>query len=48
MPFLYHHNDWTGVPPKAGGEDAFMDTLRKSGIKPGNYLFPAFHTREAM
>ena len=44
MPFLHHKNDWIGLER----EDAFMDYLRKSGIKPGNYLFPDFRTREAM
>ena len=44
MPFLHHKNDWIGLPD----EDAFMEFLRKSGIKPGNYLFPDFRTREAM
>ncbi len=44
MPFLHHKNDWIGLPD----EDAFMDSIRKSGIKPGNYLFPDFRTREAM
>jgi len=50
MPFLHHKNDWIGLPASSapGGEDAFMDSIRKSGIKPGNYLFPDFRTREAM
>lgn len=46
MPFLHHKNDWIGLPPAA--EDAFMEHLRKSGVRPGNYLFPDFRTREAM
>ena len=46
MPFLHHRNDWIGLP--APHEDAFMDFIRKSGIKPGNYLFPDFRSREAM
>lgn len=46
MPFLHHKNDWVGLSPAQ--EDAFMEFLRKSGIKPGNYLFPDFRTREAM
>src|SRR5260370_16146920 len=29
-------------------EDGFMDFIRKSGIKPGNYVFPDFRGREAM
>src|SRR5262245_17502475 len=51
MPFLHHKNDWIGLPAlpaSEGGEDAFMEFLRKSGIKPGNYLFPDFRTRETM
>jgi hypothetical protein len=44
MPFLHHKNDWIGL----AGEDAFMDSLRKLGIQPGNYLFPDFRTRQAM
>lgn len=46
MPFLHHKSDWIGL--SAPEEDAFLDYLRKSGIKPGNYLFPDFRTREAM
>ena len=49
MPFLHHKNDWIGLPPAQ--EDAFMEFIRTSGIKPdggGNYLFPDFRTREAM
>ena len=50
MPFLHHKNDWIGLGPD---EDAFMEFLRTrasggGGIKPGNYLFPDFRTREAM
>ncbi len=53
MPFLHHKDDWIGLGAagKDGGvaaEDAFMEFLRKSGIQPGNYLFPDFRTREAM
>ena len=44
MPFLHHKNDFIGLPD----EDAFMDSLRKSGIKPGNYLFPDFRSPAAM
>jgi hypothetical protein len=29
-------------------EDGLMDYLRRSGIKPGNYVFPDFRGREAM
>jgi hypothetical protein len=40
----HHKNDFIGLPD----EDGFGDFLRKSGIKPGNYLFPDFRGREAM
>lgn len=46
MPFLHHKHDWVGLAPHE--EDAFMEFLRTSSIKPGNYLFPDFRTREAM
>lgn len=46
MPFFHHKNDWIGLP--ADQENAFMDAIRTIGIKPGNYLFPDFRTREAM
>lgn len=46
LPFLHHKHDWIGLP--AGQQDALMNFLRASGIKPGNYLFPDFRTREAM
>ena len=46
MPFLHHKNDWIGLPPAE--EDAFSDFVRRSGIKPGNYLFPDFRGREAL
>jgi hypothetical protein len=46
MPFLHHKNDWIGLP--AADEDSLMEGIRNRGIKPGNYLFPDFRTREAM
>src|SRR5436190_22649582 len=46
MALPHHKQDWIGLP--GGGEDGFMDDLRKRGIKPGNYLFPDFRGREAM
>ncbi|MBX3359580.1 MAG: hypothetical protein KF745_14270 [Phycisphaeraceae bacterium] len=46
LPFLHHKNDWVGLP--AGQEDALLGFLRTSGIRPGNYLFPDFRSREAM
>ncbi len=42
MALPHHKQDWIGLP--ASDEDGFMDYLRKSGIKPGNYLFPDFRT----
>jgi hypothetical protein len=51
MALPHHKQDWIGLPAPQGGEDGFMDDLRKRGIKPGNYLFPDFRSgggREAM
>lgn len=36
MALPHHKQDFIGLPD----EDGFMDYLRKSGIKPGNYGFP--------
>jgi hypothetical protein len=44
MALPHHKQDWIGLPD----EDGFMDYIRKSGIKPGNYLFPDFRGREAL
>jgi hypothetical protein len=44
MALPHHKNDFIALPD----EDAFMDSIRKSGIKPGNYVFPDFRKREAM
>ncbi len=44
MALPHHKQDWIGLPD----EDGFMDYIRRSGIKPGNYLFPDFRTREAL
>ncbi len=46
MPILHHKDDFIDLP--GGSEDGFMEDLRKRGIKPGNYLFPDFRSREAM
>ncbi|MBX3378996.1 MAG: hypothetical protein KF805_02790 [Phycisphaeraceae bacterium] len=43
MALPHHKQDWIGLPTPAD-EDRFMDYLRHSGIKPGNYLFPDFRT----
>jgi hypothetical protein len=40
----HHKRDYIGLPD----EDAFMDYVRKSGIKPGNYAFPDAHKPGAM
>jgi hypothetical protein len=47
MALPHHKQDWIGLPDPPG-EDGFMDYLRKSGLKPGNYLFPDFRGREAL
>ena len=44
MALPHHKQDFIGLPD----EDGFMDSIRKSGIKPGNYVFPDFRGREAM
>jgi hypothetical protein len=44
MALPHHKQDWIGLPDEGG----FMDYIRRSGIKPGNYLFPDFRTREAL
>jgi hypothetical protein len=44
MALPHHKNDFIGLPD----EDAFIDFIRKSGIKPGNYIYPDFRDREAM
>jgi hypothetical protein len=40
----HHKQDFIAL----SDENGLMDDLRKSGIKPGNYLFPDFRGREAM
>jgi hypothetical protein len=44
MVLPHHKNDFIAL----ADEDAFMDSIRKSGIKPGNYVFPDFRKPEAM
>ena len=44
MALPHHKQDFIGLPE----EDGFMDYIRKSGIKRGNYVFPDFRDREAM
>lgn len=44
MALPHHKGDFLGLPD----EDGFMDYIRKSGIKPGNYIYPDFRGREAM
>lgn len=48
MALPHHKQDFIAIPEAQGGEDGFMDDLCKRGIKPGNYLFPDFRSREAM
>ncbi len=44
MALPHHKRDFIRLPD----EDGFMDYVRKSGIPPGNYVFPDFRGREAM
>jgi hypothetical protein len=44
MALPHHKQDFIGLTD----EDGFMDSIRRSGIKPGNYVFPDFRDREAM
>jgi hypothetical protein len=44
MALPHHKGDFIGLPD----EDGFMDHIRKSGIKPGNYGFPDSRGRAAM
>ncbi len=44
MALPHHKRDFIELPD----EDGLMDFLRKSGLKPGNYVFPDFRGREAM
>jgi hypothetical protein len=44
MAMPHHKQDFIRLPD----EDGFMDYVRQSGIKPGNYVFPDFRGREAM
>jgi len=44
MALPHHKRDFIALPD----EDGLMDYLRRSGIKPGNYVFPDFRGREAM
>jgi hypothetical protein len=44
MALPHHKGDFIGLPD----EDGFMDYIRRSGIKPGNYAFPDARGRAAM
>jgi hypothetical protein len=44
MALPHHKQDFINL----SDEDGFMDYIRRSGIKPGNYVFPDFRDREAM
>ena len=48
MALPHHKRDWIALPDSAGGEDGFMEYLRTSRLKPGNYLFPDFRSRDAL
>jgi len=48
MALPHHKQDFIGIPDSAGGEDGLMDYIRKSGIKPGNYVFPDARDHAAM
>lgn len=44
MALPHHKRDFINLPD----EDSFIDFLRRSGIRPGNYVFPDFRGSEAM
>jgi hypothetical protein len=44
MALPHHKQDFIALPD----EDGFMDAVRKSGIKPGNYIFPDFRDPKVM
>src|SRR5260370_15497185 len=44
MALPHHKQDFIGL----ADEDGFMDYIRTSGIKPGNYVFPDFRGSKAM
>lgn len=44
MVLPHHKGDFVGL----ADEDGFMEYIRRSGIKPGNYGFPDCHSRDAM
>ena len=44
MALPHHKRDFIALPD----EDGFMDAVRKSGIKPGNYIFPDFRDPKVM
>jgi len=44
MALPHHKRDFIALPD----EDGFMDSVRKSRVEPGNYVFPDFRGREAM
>jgi hypothetical protein len=48
MALPHHKRDFIVIPPAEGGEDGLMEYLRKSGVKPGNYVFPDFRGHAAM
>lgn len=44
MALPHHKRDYIRLPD----EDSFIEFVRRSGIRPGNYVFPDFRGREAM
>ena len=44
MALPHHKRDFIALPD----EDGFMEHVRKSGLGPGNYVFPDFRGRDAM
>ncbi len=48
MALPHHKQDFINLPDPPNGEDGFMDYIRKSGIKPGNYRFPDDRGRAKM
>jgi len=44
MVVMLHKKDWR----KLEREDDFLDSLRRLGVPPGNYMFPGFETADEM
>lgn len=48
MVLPHHKRDWIALPSTTGGEDAFMEAVRRMNIPPGNYIFPDCRGKAAM